>query len=74
VPPGASWRTLTLEDAKEFAEREQLTVEATLKIHFARPYRAWQRSTNENANDLIQLFFPKGTDLADIPEDRFPKL
>lgn len=67
-------KTLTLDNGKEFAEHEQLEVEAALKIYFAKPYSAWQRGTNENTNGLIRQFFPKGTDLANIPEHRFNKV
>jgi transposase, IS30 family len=69
--PPALRRTLTLDNGKEFAEHEQLQVEAALKIYFAKPYSAWQRGTNENTNGLVRQFFPKGTDLANIPEHRF---
>ena len=64
-------KTLTLDNGKEFAEHEQLAVEAELKVYFAKPYSAWQRGTNENTNGLIRQFFPKGTDLANIPDHRF---
>jgi IS30 family transposase len=72
--PAALRKTLTLDNGKEFAEHEQLEVEAALKIYFAKPYCAWQRGTNENTNGLIRQFFPKGTDLANIPEYRFTKV
>jgi transposase, IS30 family len=72
--PPALRRTLTLDNGKEFAEHEQLQVEAALKIYFAKPYSAWQRGTNENTNGLVRQFFPKGTDLANIPEHRFTKV
>jgi len=72
--PPALRKTLTLDNGKEFAEHEQLQVEATLRIYFAKPYSAWQRGTNENANGLIRQFFPKGTDLAHIPEHRFTQV
>ncbi|HUT11730.1 MAG TPA: IS30 family transposase [Thermoguttaceae bacterium] len=72
--PAALRKTLTLDNGKEFAEHEQLEVEAALKIYFAKPYCAWQRGTNENTNGLIRQFFPKGTDLANIPEHRFTKV
>ncbi len=68
--PPALRKTLTLDNGKEFAEHEQLAAEATLKIYFAKPYCAWQRGTNENTNGLIRRFFPKGTDLARIPDHR----
>lgn len=73
VPPSLR-KTLTLDNGKEFAEHEQLEVEAALKVYFAKPYSAWQRGTNENTNGLIRQFFPKGTDLANIPEHRFTKV
>jgi IS30 family transposase len=72
--PAALRKTLTLDNGKEFAEHEQLELEAALRIYFAKPYCAWQRGTNENTNGLIRDFFPKGTDLADIPEHRFTKV
>jgi IS30 family transposase len=72
--PASLRKTLTLDNGKEFAEHEQLEVETALKIYFAKPYSAWQRGTNENTNGLIRQFFPKGTDLANIPEHRFTKV
>ena len=72
--PPALRKTLTLDNGKEFAEHEQLEVEGALKIYFAKPYCAWQRGTNENTNGLIRQFFPKGTDLANIPEHRFTRV
>jgi transposase, IS30 family len=72
--PAALRKTLTLDNGKEFAEHEQLQVDAALKIYFAKPYSAWQRGTNENTNGLVRQFFPKGTDLANIPEHQFTKV
>jgi IS30 family transposase len=72
--PPALRKTLTLDNGKEFAEHRQLEIEAALRIYFAKPYSAWQRGTNENTNGLVRQFFPKGTDLANIPEHRFTKV
>jgi IS30 family transposase len=72
--PPALRKTLTLDNGKEFAEHEELTARVGLKVYFAEPYCAWQRGTNENTNGLIRDFFPKGTDLANIPEHRFTKV
>jgi IS30 family transposase len=72
--PPALRKTLTLDNGKEFAEHDQLAAEAALRIYFAKPYCSWQRGTNENTNGLIRQFFPKGTDLAHIPEHRFTKV
>ena len=67
-------KTLTLDNGKEFAEHQELARETSLKIYFAKPYCAWQRGSNEHTNGLIRQFFPKGTDLAGIPEHRFTKV
>ena len=68
-------KTLTLDNGKEFAEHEQLELDAALKIYFAKPYSAWQRGLNENTNSLHAIkFFPKGTGLANIPKHRFRKV
>ncbi len=72
--PATLRKTLTLDNGKEFAEHEELQAEAALRIYFAKPYSAWQRGTNENTNGLVRQFFPKGTDLAKIPEHRFTKV
>ena len=72
--PAALRKTLTLDNGKEFAEHDQLAAEAALRIYFAQPYCSWQRGTNENTNGLIRQYFPKGTDLANIPKHRFRKV
>lgn len=67
-------RTLTLDNGKEFAEHERLSAEVSLDVYFAKPYCAWQRGTNENTNGLVRQFFPKGSDLAHTPMQRFEKV
>jgi IS30 family transposase len=72
--PAKLRKTLTLDNGKEFAEHEQLSADVTLRVYFAKPYCAWQRGTNENTNGLVRQFFPKGSDLAHTPEQRFEKV
>ena len=72
--PASLRRTLTLDNGKEFAEHEQLATKVKLRVYFAKPYCAWQRGTNENTNGLVRQFFPKGSDLAHTPVQRFEKV
>ena len=72
--PSRLRKTLTLDNGKEFAEHEQLAAEAALRVYFAKPYCAWQRGTNENTNGLVRQFFPKGSDMAHTPVQRFEKV
>ncbi|MGL5920813.1 MAG: IS30 family transposase, partial [Bacteroidales bacterium] len=39
-------------------------------VYFAHPYHSWERGANENTNGLIRQFFPKGSDIECISEDR----
>lgn len=59
-------RTMTLDNGKEFAQHERLTVELEMDVYFARPYASWQRGLNENTNGLLRQYFPKGTDFSRI--------
>jgi transposase, IS30 family len=72
--PARLRRTLTLDNGKEFAEHELFAAEIALRVYFAEPYCAWQRGTNENTNGLVRQFFPKGSDMAHIPKQRFEKV
>jgi transposase, IS30 family len=60
--PVALRRSVTFDNGKEFAEHRRLTARLGLEVYFAKPYRSWQRGTNENTNGLLRQFFPKGTD------------
>lgn len=64
--PAAWRRSLTFDNGKEFAEHDWMARQLGVDIYFARPYRSWQRGTNENTNGLLRQFFPKGTDFTRI--------
>ena len=37
-------------------------------IAIGEPHKPWQRGTNENTNDILRFFFPKGFDFRTISQ------
>jgi IS30 family transposase len=60
--------TITLDNGKEFCAHEAIAKALGARIYFAHPYAAWERGLNENTNGLLRQYFPKGTDLAQVPD------
>lgn len=53
------YKTITADNCLEFAEISVLETE-TLSIHFARPYSAWEHSSNGSHKSLLRKFILKG--------------
>lgn len=67
----ASWlKTLTFDNGTEFANHADIADSLPLDIYFADPYSSYQRGTNENTNGLLRRYFPKGTDLRQVTQQR----
>lgn len=67
--PSQIKKSFTTDNGKEFAHHKELSQETAMDIYFCDPHSPWQRGTNENTNGLLRQFFPKGTSLANIPEE-----
>ena len=60
--------TITLDNGSEFADFKGIEEDLGTTVYFADPHSPWQRGLNENTNDMIRFFFPKGTDFSLISE------
>ena len=61
--------TLTLDNGSEFAEFKGIEEDLDATIYFADPHAPWQRASNENINDVLRFFYPKGFDFHQLSED-----
>ena len=41
----------------------------TLDYYFARPYHFWERCVNENLNDLVGQYIPKGHEFSKLTDE-----
>jgi IS30 family transposase len=58
--------SLTLDNGSEFAKHRDLAKNLNTKIYFADPGAPHQRGSNENINDVLRFFYPKGCDFTTI--------
>lgn len=66
---GLPVKSISLDNGSEFAEFRNLEKELHTVVYFAEPHKPWQRGTNENTNDMLRFFFPKGFDFRTITQD-----
>ncbi|MBI0410863.1 MAG: IS30 family transposase [Nitrosospira sp.] len=59
-------RTITPDNGKKSAGREEIAKKLKANFYFAHPYSSWGRGTNENTNGLIRQHFPKNRDFTTI--------
>lgn len=68
LPANVPIHTITLDNGSEFADFKGIEQDLNTTIYFADPHSPWQRGLNENTNDIIRFFFPKGTDFSKVTE------
>jgi len=64
-------RTITLDNGSEFADFVNIENDLQTTIYFADPHSPWQRGLNENTNDILRFFYPKGTDFLKVSAEEF---
>lgn len=62
--------SLSLDNGSEFADFKILEENINAPVYFAEPHKPWQRGTNENTNDILRFFFPKGYDFHKLTQAR----
>lgn len=60
--------SLSLDNGSEFSQFMELEHNINAPVYFAEPHKPWQRGTNENTNDLLRFFFPKGFDFNSLDD------
>ena len=63
---GQRAKSLTVDNGREFFIHKAITKKSGVKVYFVDPYASWQQGSNEHANGLLRLYFPKGCDFSDV--------
>lgn len=66
---GLPVKSISLDNGSEFSEFRKLEENLSTLVYFAEPHKPWQRGTNENTNDMIRFFFPKGFDFRTVTDE-----
>ena len=66
---GLPVKSISLDNGSEFSEFRKLEKSLTAIVYFAEPHKPWQRGTNENTNDIVRFFFPKGCDFRTVTDE-----
>lgn len=65
---GLPIHSVSLDNGSEFSEFRAIEKELDTLVYFAEPHKPWQRGTNENTNDILRFFFPKGFDFRTVTQ------
>ena len=61
--------SISLDNGSEFSEFHILQDQLSTDVYFAEPHKPWQRGTNENTNDILRYYFPKGYNFHELSDD-----
>lgn len=66
---GLPVKSISLDNGAEFSEFRKLEKSLSAPVYFAEPHKPWQRGSNENTNDIVRFFFPKGFDFTTVTDE-----
>jgi IS30 family transposase len=52
------------------ADHKRFTLDTDIEVYFCDTQSPWQRGSNESTNGLLRQYFPKGTNLSNIHQNR----
>jgi IS30 family transposase len=61
-------QTITSDNGREFANHQSISQKLEAEFYVAPPYHSWERGLNENTNELVRQYFPKGSDFTPITD------
>lgn len=61
--------SISLDNGSEFSAFREIEETLSAPVYFAEPHKPWQRGTNENTNDIVRFFFPKGFDFRSVSDE-----
>lgn len=67
-------KSISLDNGSEFANFREIERRLGAPVYFAEPHKPWQRGTNENTNDILRFFFPKGTDFHQVTDEELAEV
>lgn len=62
-------KTIVFDNGSEFAKHKDLEDRLQTSVYFADPHCPWQRGSNENINDSLRFFLPRGMDFRNLDDD-----
>jgi IS30 family transposase len=68
--PKAFIKTVTVDNDKAFANHQSLARKFDADVYFTRPYTSQDKGSVENRIGVVREFFPKGTDLRNVPDQQ----
>ena len=68
--PKAFIKTVTVDNDKAFANHQSLGSTLDAHVYFTRPYTSQDKGSVENRIGVVREFFPKGTDLRNVPDQQ----